>query len=470
VTNPRTGEIIKGVVTLDSQRARQDILISTGLAPQYGNSANACDFALMPDIDYLVQSNTDANALAVARIKQLSAHEVGHTLGFAHNFAASTYGRASVMDYPAPLIKITDGKLDFSDAYAKGIGIFDKFSVRYSYSEFQKGEDEKAELKKIVETGVSNAMLFLLSDGDTRPASAAHPLANLWDNGSDPVAQLGHEMKVRRIALDSFGLNNLENNAPLSELENKLLPLFLHHRYQLTAAVKSIGGVYYTYAVRDGSRAVPGRVYEAVNAGQQRKALAEVLKTLSPSELALSEKILNIVPPMAFGMGSQRSERFPGRSQPVFDPIGAAEISANLTIAALLEPNRAARLIRFNAQDKNNPGFMEVVNALITAVRQTTPLENKYHESIQMAVQSVLAEQLMNLAADESARSQVRNIATAGLRDFAAELRTPESKSGQIRIHRNETAHEIERFLMRPATPRKRTQSLPDPPSDPIGN
>jgi predicted Zn-dependent protease len=241
ITDPRTGEIIKGVVTLDSQRARQDFLLGSGLVPQYAANGllnGACDFALLPDVDYLINAaqKTDAEAMSLARIRQLSAHEVGHTLGLAHNFAASTYGRASVMDYPAPMIEIKDGNLDFSNAYAVGIGTYDKFAIRYGYSQFSAGTNENNELEKILREGVSNGMLFI-SDNDTRPASAANPLANLWDNGTDPVARLKHEMQVRRIGLNQFGLNNIPQETPLSELEINFLPLYLHHRYQLTAAV-----------------------------------------------------------------------------------------------------------------------------------------------------------------------------------------------------------------------------------------
>ncbi|HYP28318.1 MAG TPA: zinc-dependent metalloprotease, partial [Blastocatellia bacterium] len=267
ITDPRTGEIIKGNVTLDSLRARQDFLIGSGLVPQYDNGrdgrnrAQGCDFALLPDLDYLAgaASGEDAGEMSVARIRQLSAHEVGHTLGLAHNFAASTYGRASVMDYPAPTIEIRGGKLDLSNAYARGIGAYDKFAVTYAYAQFPPGANEAEELERILRDGIASGMLFI-SDADARPPGAAHPLANLWDNGDDPVARLGHEMEVRRIGLSEFGLKNIPQGAPLSQLEAKLLPLYLHHRYQLQAAVKSLGGVYYTYAVRTASGPSPSRV------------------------------------------------------------------------------------------------------------------------------------------------------------------------------------------------------------------
>jgi hypothetical protein len=467
IVDPRTGEIIKGDVTLDSQRARQDFMIGSGLVPQY--AANAmCDFALMPDVDYLLaDKNADANLMSLARIRQLSAHEVGHTLGFAHNFAASTYGRASVMDYPAPLIEIKNGKLDFSNAYAVGIGEYDKFATTYAYADFPDSVNESAELEKILEDGVKRGMLFI-SDNDTRSASAAQPLSNLWDNGSDPVAELWRTMQVRRIGLNNFGLQNLSEGTPLSELENQFLPLFLHHRYQLTAATKSIGGVYYTYAVKTENSANPNQIAEIVPAQKQREALQAVLDTIKAEELAVPENILKIIPPTAYGYGSQRNELFPKRTDPIFDPIGAAEIAADMTIKGLLEPNRAARLITFNSRNKNNPHFREVIDALINSTWKIPYSTIDYHAEIQRTLQELTVRNLMNLAENEDAPTQVRAVATEGLHKIAAEI-APRLSRGEGKEFNRPMLEDIERFLARPSSPRKETKSLPETPGDPIG-
>ena len=467
VTDPRTGEIIKGVVTLDSQRARQDFRIASGFAPQYANASHSmCNFASMPDIDYLLKADakTDANALAYARIRQLSAHEIGHTLGFAHNFTASTYGRASVMDYPAPLIQIKNGKLDFSNAYDDKIGVYDKWVTQFAYTDFPAEANEKAELEKILQSGIRNGYLYL-SDNDTRPRSAAHPLANLWDNGSNPVAELEHILKVRRIGLQTFGLNNVEEGAPLSELENKLLPLYLHHRYQTTAVVKMLGGVYYNYSVRTGNMTNPRQVYEIVQPTKQREAMKAVLSTITPKELAIPENILKLIPPTASGFGSSRSELFPKRTYPIFDTIGATEIAANITLEGLLEPSRAARMITFNARDKVNPHFREIVAALVTQTWKTPKSTNRYHAEIQRTLQSLTVTHLMHLSANENAQTQVRAEATSGLRQINGIITNKKTDAFEMQI-----GEDIKRFFERPVMPRKQTQTLPDPPSDPIGS
>ncbi len=468
VVDPRTGEVLKGDVTLDSQRARQDFLLGAGMSPQYKTGLAACDFGMMPDVNYLADgSAAEVTAMSFARIRQLSAHEVGHTLGFTHNFAASTYNRGSVMDYPAPLIEIKGGKLDFSNAYAVGIGVFDKFAARYSYTEFVAGANEDAELEKIVREGLSNGMLFL-GDQDARPTSAANPLGNLWDNGSDPVAMLKHEMQVRRIGLDQFGVQNIRVGSPMSELENKFLPLYLHHRYQLTAAIKTIGGVYYTHSVRGPGGPNPSGVADPIPAQRQRDAIEAVLATITPGELAISENTLRLLPPTAYGYGSGRSELFAKRTSPMFDAVGAAEIAADMAITGLLEPNRAARTINLNARNKTNPHFREVVDALMKATWRSPVQADANYAVIQRAVQSLTVSRLMDLAANERAQPQVRSVATDALRSLLATLKRP-TATGETVAHYRSTDDDIERFLTRPDAPRKQTTPLITPPGDPIG-
>ncbi len=311
-------------------------------------------------------------------------------------------------------------------------------------------------------------MLFI-SDADARPAGAAHPLASLWDNGEDPIAMLRHEMEVRRIALSQFGLGNVPEGTPLSLLEAKLLPLYLHHRYQLQAAVKSVGGVYYTYAVKTASRANPGKVQEIVSPARQRDALVAVLETIRLDALAISPRILELIPPRAFGYEGGTTELFSKRTDPTFDPIAASTIAADLAMSGLLEPHRAARLIEFHSRDHTYPDSKEVVDALIAATWKAAAPKNAYHAEIARAVQSLTVTRLMDLAADASAGPQVRAVATAALRDLSAWLKRPASAGIDV-DHRSATREDIARFLARPDATRKQTPPPATPPGDPIGS
>lgn len=426
VIDPRTGEILKGHVLLGSLRIRQDVLLARGLMPEY----DELDPKISPSL------------MALARIRQLSAHEVGHTLGIDHNMAASTYGRASVMDYPAPYVKIVDGKLDLSEAYATGMGAYDIAAVKYAYQPV----NSEAELDAL-----ARAVPLFVSDPHSRPAGSAHPLGAVWDNGGDPVAMLRHEIEVRRIALDQFGLRNLKNGEPISSLEEKLLPLYLHHRYQLEAAAKSIGGVSYTYAVKQPGTTPPAQ--QVVPAARQREALAAVLSTLSPAFLAIPPRILEVIPPPAYAHGDANTELFPRRTDPVFDPISAAMTSADITISALLDPARCARLAR-----QSEPGLREMTDALIGIVTQ--------HGAITRGTRTLLVVRLAELAANRDADHDVRAEASDALRRLAARL-TPAGDAAE-RAHRAATRDDIERFLSRPAEAWQMPRLPAVPPGPPI--
>ena len=402
ITDPRTGEMIKGHVSLGSLRVRQDRLIFEGLAGAEQTGSGAPD---------------DPVELALARIRQLSAHEVGHTLGLAHNFAASTYdGRASVMDYPAPLVRLAGGELDFSAAYATGIGSWDELAIRCLYTEFAPGTDEAAELDALVRAGIAGGMRYL-SDADARPAGAANPWANLWDNGADPVAELARVLAVRRVALARFGARNLLAGMPLASLQEVLAPLYFYHRYQLDAALKSVGGLDYRYAL-GGSDAEGARI---LTAEEQRRALDAVLAVLEPEVLDLPEGVLALLLPRPPGYSRNR-EMFASRTSPAFDALGAAATAADQVVTGLLQPERAARLVDFHRRDPALPGLGEVVDALVARTSPSVLDTDPRRAALRREVRRVVVNGLMRLATDPRAPAAVREIAEEGLARHFGEI------------------------------------------------
>ncbi len=386
VLDPRTGEILKGHVTLGSLRVRQDYRIAEGLLAPYKQGA-------VPDIML---------EMSLARIRQLSAHEVGHTLGFEHNFAASVENRSSVMDYPFPLIRFdTDGNLDLSDAYGVGIGEWDKRTVLYAYQDFPEQLDDAASRQQILEETIADGFLYV-ADEDSRDVGTANPLGNLWDNGADAIAELEHLLKVRSYALDNFSENNIREGRPLATLEEVLVPVYLLHRFQIQAVGKLIGGQYFNYSMRGDGQTTPVTV--AVE--KQQAAIDALINTLDPSVLILPQSVIDIIPPRPPGHALGR-ESFSRSTGIIFDPLTPATSSINLTLDVLLNRQRAARLNIFRAVDPELPDFKTILDELLEA--------SWYEErraSLEGAIQRIKSDQLLNrlmaMATDTKADTQVR--------------------------------------------------------------
>lgn len=382
-TDPRTGEIIKGVVSLGADRHRQDYLIAEGMLQPYTDG--------QPVTDQMEQ-------LALARIRQLSAHEIGHTLGLYHNFTASTNERASVMDYPFPRFRLLpDGRVDASDAYATGIGAWDKRAIMWGYSDFAPGTDETAALDRIMQETLRQGHRFIPDIG-----GYAHPAANQWDDGTEPIAQLTNLMALRRHVLDGFSEKAIRARAPLATLEEVLVPIYLLHRYQVEAVAKSLGGVYFTHALKNDGQ-VPTQL---VDPAVQQRALAALLATISPAALQLPEALIAKIPPRPSGYPGS-VETFAGYTGPTFDPLAAAEAAAGPTIASLLNAERAARLIEYQARDSRQPGFGPVMTQLLAQTWHAAPAAG-YAGAVQTVVNNLTLKYLLQLAANPRAAASVR--------------------------------------------------------------
>ncbi|MGH9740856.1 MAG: zinc-dependent metalloprotease [Candidatus Acidiferrum sp.] len=411
VIDPRTGEIIKGHVTLGSLRVRQDFLIAEGLLAPYG-AGNSGSPEMME--------------MSLARLRQLAAHEVGHTLGLMHNYSASTVNRSSVMDYPPPYVKLdVDGRPDVSDAYAKGIGAWDKVSITWGYSDFAPGIDEHFALDKILSYAFHSGLRYL-TDQDARPAGSSSSVAHLWDSGSNAVDELNRLMKVRAAALRRFGENNIREGAPLATIEDALAPIYMLHRYQVEAARTLVGGMDYTFALR-GDGEVPTKI---VAPAEQRRALASVLATLKPDVLALPEPLLKVIPPRPPEYPRGR-ELFKIHTSPAFDALAPAESAAQQTLQFLFNPERDARLVEFHARDAANPGLEEVFDAVLKASWKA-PHAKGYDGEIANTVDNVVLYDLMVLSANPRASDEVRAVASFKLHELKDWLNTSAKASPAI--------------------------------------
>ena len=441
VVDPRTGEIIKGHVSLGSLRIRQDYMIALGLTetPFEGGVRNPAMLEM-----------------ALARIRQLSAHEIGHTLGFAHNFAASTKDRASVMDYPHPLLELKDGKISYEQAYDTGIGVWDKVSVAYAYSDFPEGTDESQALTTLLNDSEKAGLPFI-SDQDARPLGGAHPKAHLWDNGASPTEELEKLLAIRAVALDQLGLDHLQEGETYSTLEDRLVPIYLLHRYQIEAVSKLIGGLSYAYAVKGPIR------YEAkaVAAELQKEALAAFLGSLEPQKLLLPEKLHTLLPPRSFG-NSRGRENFKSQTGVAFDHLNLAQTLAEVQFSLLFHPERVNRLIHQKAFDATQLGFTDLLDAV-----QAEIFDQTYETPAEIKIQQLLQNKVVNQLIDMYLNKEVYPQVSAHSNAFLERI----SKAGNAReatIFASYLGRKIDQFFANPMTFKpNRTPQIPD--GSPIG-
>jgi hypothetical protein len=388
--DPRTGEIIKGKVTLGSLRVRQDYLIAQGLVGNYLADAQ-------PREEDMLQMSLD-------RLMQLSAHEIGHTLGLPHNYISSVADRASVMDYPHPYFEEKDGKISLQNAYAKGIGAYDKLSIRYGYEQFSSESAEKIGLQSIIEESLKKGYFFL-TDQDARPDGSLSPHTHLWDNGSDPSTELKRLMGIRAKVLADFGPQKLKKGTPLAQLEEVFVPMYMMHRFQVQAAAKNLAGFSYAYNLKDDTQPLP----QPVTAAKQEEALQTLVATLQPGFLAVPQRVLEHIPPRPFGFDPNFREVFKRRTGMLFDPLAPAEASVQLTFSLLFEPKRLSRLAIQQNYGSALPSLKTMLSTLSTNLLSDSKLSGTdYSSQLSRLVADAYLQHLMQALADGSISSEAK--------------------------------------------------------------
>jgi hypothetical protein len=450
IWDPRTGEILQGVVTLTSLRDRHLRSIAEALLSPY-EDGTPC-----PEV----------NALMLARLRQLSAHEVGHTLGLDHNHVASTFGSdVSVCDYPAPVLKLAaNGRVDLSEAYGTQIGKWDEISITWGYTQFLPGttaEEEAAGLNRIIEDAARRG-LYTIAQQDAVPETGVHPKGHNWDTGEDAADELLRMLEVRAAALARFGEQAIKPGRPMALLADLLVPLYLLHRYQTEAAVKLLGGLEFRYAMRGDGQLVT----KMVPGDDQRRGLRAVLATVAPSVLTLREELLRLLPPRPPEYDRNR-DSFRGHTGLTFDPLGAAEGAATHSFSLLFNPHRAGRVVEFHQRDASLPGLHEVIEAALEATWHA-PAEHGLAQAVKCRVEHVALRHLLALGASEEASALVRAIAAEAVDGLGAALAAQAPAGDAVtRAHRRAAREAIAAFARTPAV-FKVAGTLAPPPGMPI--
>ena len=451
--DPRTGEIIKAALKMDSYRSITDYNIFAGMEPAMDDATQDWITSLDPKVN--------GTEFTMSRRRQHLAHEMGHTLGLAHNYISHTYGRASVMDYPGPLVTLRkDGTIDLSQAWRTGTGAYDTLAIRYAYTQYASPAEEKAGLNALTRDAIAKGVTFLT---DRDADAGVTPEITRWLNGDDAVKELARQSAVRDVLLARFNDNVIATGDPMWMLSERLVPVYLHHRYAIEGAIKAVGGMNYTYALR-GDTQIPTRI---VDPARQRQALSALLATMQPKALAIPERILAKLPPSPYGFSGGWS--FDSPAGIVFDPLAVARALSGFVADGLLQPERVERMIAFHARDAAAPSADEVMGAMIESVYSSAKASTPYEAALRRAARRSVVDALLGLSANPRATADARAVAEDRLNRLAVRLATLNVIDSDDRAANAAVVRDARNWLDRRIPPPKTTGVIQLPPGTPIG-